>query len=67
MNKRYTAIVKIVEVEETVAAGQPRRHMDGAPNPSHKTDTEILSVTMRSESLEELKEQLAAHVGLVKG
>lgn len=64
MHKRYTAIVKIVEVTETEAAGQPRRHVDGASNPN-KTDSEILSLTIRGESLNDVKEQLGAHVALV--
>ena len=65
MHKRYTAIVKIVEVTETETAGQPHRHVDGASNPN-KTDTEILSLTIRGESLNDVKEQLGAHVALVK-
>ena len=62
MAKRYTAVLKIVEVEDHEPAGQARRHTETAPV---KTDSEILGVTLRSKSLEGLKTQLAAHVGLV--
>lgn len=62
MAKRYTAVLKIVEVEDHEPAGQARRHAETVPA---KTDSEILAVTLRSKSLEGLKAQLAAHVGLV--
>ena len=64
MTKRYTAVLKIVEVEETPSSSSPRRHESGQ---TAKTDSEILSITVRNTSLEGLKTQLAAHVALAEG
>lgn len=61
MTKRYTAVLKIVEIDEPDRESQPRRHQDG----NGKHDSELLSVTLRSKSLEGLKAHLTAHVALV--
>lgn len=66
MTKRYTAILKIVEVEERESGSQPRRHSDGAPNPNASNNSELLAVTLRSKDLASLKVQLAAHVDLAQ-
>ena len=62
--KRYTAIIKIVEVTEGTVfdgSGSYAKAID-----KHSKDTELASITVRAGDLETLKSDIAAHVALVK-
>jgi hypothetical protein len=58
--KRYTAIVEIVEVEETAARKEYRETIPGT-----KESKELAKFVVRDESLEVLKVKLGKHVELV--
>lgn len=60
MSKRYTAIVEIVEIEETA----PTRDR-GVLEKGGKESKELAKFVVRDESLENLKVKLGKHVELV--
>lgn len=62
MPKRYTAIVKVVEVETTSNPNVSR----GGKAEEIKIDRELSSFTVRAGSLENLKKNLSAHVELIE-
>lgn len=63
MAKRYTAIVEIMEIEET--AGVSDRYDRQKDIPAKKDSKELAKFVVRDESLETLKVKLGKHVELV--
>lgn len=62
MNKRYTAVVEILEVTETEAT--PGYRGDGG-KPASKDSRELAKLVVRAETLEGLKVKLGKHIELV--
>jgi hypothetical protein len=60
--KRYTAIIDIVEIEETPAVAT---RYDHTGTPATKEKREVAKLVVRGETLEELKKKLMAHISLV--
>jgi hypothetical protein len=61
--KRYTAIVEIVEIEETAEVRGSYHGSNGKP--ASKESKELAKFVVRDESLEALKVKLGKHVELV--
>ncbi|QPX62613.1 hypothetical protein SEA_WOLLYPOG_62 [Arthrobacter phage Wollypog] len=59
MSERFTAVIKIVKVDETTT--RDRGVVD-----KQKQDTELLAVTLRSKTLEGLIKQTKGHLDLVE-
>lgn len=60
MTKRFTAIVEIVEVEET-----PAQRDRGVVDAAKKETRELTKLVVRDETLEGLKVKLGKHIELV--
>lgn len=61
--KRYTAIIKIVEVRSVEYTEQYNKSKE---TDIVSTDTELASIIVRAGNLETLKSDISAHVALVK-
>lgn len=61
--KRYTAIIKIVEVRSVEYTEQYNKTKE---TDIVSTDTELASIIVRAGNLETLKSDISAHVALVK-
>ncbi len=63
MTKRYTAVIRIIEIDETTLTKGT-----GYNQTVEKVskDTELAKLEIRAGSLETLKSDIQAHVGLVK-
>lgn len=61
MSKRYTAVLKIVEVETTT----PDRHMDRVERVK-ETDRAVVDLVVRGKDLDSLKNKLKAHIDLAE-
>jgi hypothetical protein len=61
MSERFTAVIKIVKVEETA----PTRDR-GVVDPASKKDTELLAITVRNQTLEGLISKSISHLQLVE-
>jgi hypothetical protein len=62
VTERFTAVLKIVKVEETTPTTRDR----GVVDATSKKDTELLSITIRSKTLEGLLSKSKAHLDLVE-
>jgi len=62
--KRYTAVLKIVEIEKTQATTGTYR--GGEVSPAVETDREVVKLEVRSKDLESLKAKLKAHIDLAE-
>lgn len=58
---RYTAIVKIIRVDEA----RPASSSDRSPK-IDKHDVELAAFTVRNSDLDQLKAKLAAHIDLIE-
>lgn len=57
MSKRFTAVLKVVQVEENAGTGR---------GDDRKVDHEVVNITVRAKTLESLQEKLKAHIDLAE-
>lgn len=64
MSTRFTAVIKIVKVEETAAV--PGRYSNDAGTPATSKDTELANIVVRNTDLISLLTKTKAHLDLVE-
>jgi len=64
MSTRFTAVIKIVKVEETAAVSG--RYANDKGTPATSKDTELANIVVRNTSLESLLAKTKAHLDLVE-
>lgn len=60
--KRYTAVLKMVEIEET----EPSRNDRGNVPAVRETDREVVNLVVRAKDMDSLKTKLKAHIDLAE-
>ena len=64
MSTRFTAVIKIVKVEETPAV--TGRYSNDKGTPATSKDTELANIVVRNKDLLTLVEKVTAHLELVE-
>lgn len=63
----FTAIIKVNQVTKKKSTGSPNLRAPSTENVESRDISEVVTLTIRADSIEVLKKKLIAHVELIEG